>query len=400
MASPVDTSVKFVYADMSGSPVLNGVAGSLLAVLDAFLVTGFGLKSVDTATISAGTCRLNFSSGVSAVDKNAVILLSGATPAGLNGEQKVTNFSTAWVEFKTDLPDGAVTGSVSFKMASLGWEKVFAKTNVSVYRPVDPASTRPYLRVDDTGTTFARVMMYESMTDVDTGFNPAPAASVAAGGYYWWKRSTAGAPGVQYALAGDNRGVYVMPMPSQPAGSMGQYGFNACYFGDLKNYRSGDAYCGVITGGNNSANSTGNSSVYGNVFVPEPDTTRTVMRRANGIGTSQPCDRTAYGATVSGSNGVLGPAPAASDNGLYMTPIILADGGTFANNGPRGELPGALCSIQTRLSSLVGAGVGQLDGTGVYAGKTLLRVQVDTRIDSTVASPGTGFFDITGPWRQ
>ena len=399
MASPVDTSVKFAYADMPGAPVLNGVAGSLLVVLDAFLVSGFGLKSVDSGgTISGGVCRLPFSSGASAVDKNAVILVAGAAPSGLNGEQKVTNFSTSWVEFKTSLPDGPVTGSVTFKIAPLGWEKVFTKTNVAVYRPTDPAGTRPYIRVDDTSTTVARVTMYESMTDVDTGFNKAPAESTVSGGYYWWKRTAAGATGVQYILSGDGQGVFVGVMPNQAVGTMGTQGFNVCYVGDLKSYRSGDAYCGLLSGGNTWASNLGNSSIYGNVFNNETATTRTVMRRANGIGSAQTCDRTAYGATLSGYNGVLGPAPANVNTGLYMTPIIVSDGGTFASNGPRGELPGALCNIQTALVSVFGYGLGQVDGTGAYVNRTLLRVNTDIRVDVN-NTPGIGFIDITGPWR-
>lgn len=399
MASPVDTSVKFIHADMPSAPVLNALAGSLLTVLDAFLVSGFGMKSAESGTISSGVCRLNFASGVSAVDKNAVITVAGATPAGLNGEQKVTNFSTAWVEFATDLPDGAVSGTVTFKMAPLGWEKVFSKTNVAVYRPTDISGTRPYLRVDDTGATFARVTMYESMTDVDTGFNMAPAAATVTGGYYWWKRTSAGATGTQYAIVGDSRGVYVGPMPGQDSGKFGVFGYTVSYAGDLNSYRSGDAFCAMLTGGNSSANGTGNASVYGNVFTSDNPNTRTVMRRANGIGSAQTCERTAYGATISGNNGAFGPAPAAVGNGLYMTPIVVSDGGTFAANGPRGALPGAMCSIQTEVVSLLGYGTGQVLGTGAYAGKTMLRLHIDARIDGTQTAPGTGFIDITGPWR-
>lgn len=400
MASPVDTSVKFMYADMAGAPVLGGVAGSLIAVLDAFLISGFGAKAADSGTISGGVCRLNFSSGVSPVDKNAVIVVSGATPTDLNGEQKVTNFSTSWVEFATALPDGAVTGTVSFKMAPLGWEKVFSKTNVAVYRPTDPAGTRPYIRVDDTSTTIARVTMYESMTDVDTGFNMAPAAATVSGGYYWWKRLSAGATGAQYALVGDGRGAFVGLMPNQNVGAMGSGAFTVCYAGDLTSYRSGDAYCALLTGGNSTANVSGNNSVYGSVFVSEPASTRTVMRRANGIGSAQTCDRTAYGATISGNNGAFGPAPATVNAALYMTPVVVSDGGTLATNGPRGELPGALCSIQTGVPGALGVGVGQIPGTGIYAGKTLLRMHIDIRIDGTAGQPGTGFIDITGPWRE
>lgn len=181
MASPVDTSVKHFYSAMAASPALSGTAGALLSTLDACLVTGFGTKAADSAVITGGVCRLSFASGVSAAKQEAVILVTGATPAALNGEQKVTAVANGWVEFKTALPDGAVTGSITFKVAPLGWEKVFSKTNVTVYRPTDPASTRPFIRVDDSNAAFARVQMYESMTDVDTGSGVTPAL---AGGWF------------------------------------------------------------------------------------------------------------------------------------------------------------------------------------------------------------------------
>ena len=117
---------------MAGASTINGVAGSRIAAIKAFAVTGFGVKSVDAGgTISGGKCRLPFSSGASAAVINSVILVAGATPAGLNGEQKVTSVSSTWVEFATALPDGAVTGAgISFRIAPLGWEEVYFKTNV------------------------------------------------------------------------------------------------------------------------------------------------------------------------------------------------------------------------------------------------------------------------------
>jgi len=192
---------------MTGAPAIGGTVGSLIGALDAFLVNGWGAKAVDSAVISNGICRLNFASGVSAARQEVVILVSGASPASLNGEQKVTAVANGWVEFKTALPDGVATGSISFRLAPLGWEKVFSKTNVAVYRPTDPASTRPYIRVDDTGATFARVQMYESMTDVDTGTGVTPSA---AGGWYWHKWNTAAATATYWLLIGDSRGFYFL----------------------------------------------------------------------------------------------------------------------------------------------------------------------------------------------
>ena len=49
------------------------------------------------------------------------------------------------------------------------------------------------LRVDDSGTTVARVRMYETMSDIDTGTNPAPTDAKVNGGLYWWKSDAASA---------------------------------------------------------------------------------------------------------------------------------------------------------------------------------------------------------------
>ena len=97
MASVVDTSVKHAYSSMVGAPAISGTSGSLIAALDAFLVTGWGAKAVDSAVISNGVCRLSFASGKSAAEVNAVISVAGASPAALNGEQRITAVANGWV---------------------------------------------------------------------------------------------------------------------------------------------------------------------------------------------------------------------------------------------------------------------------------------------------------------
>ena len=144
MASIVDTSIKHAYSSMAGAPIVSGTAGSLIATLDAFLVTGWGSKAVDSAVISNGVCRLNFASGKSAAETHSVIQVSGAAQTVLNGEQRVTAVASGWVAFKTEMPDGVLTGTISFKMAPLGWEKVFTGTNKAVYRASDPRGTRMF----------------------------------------------------------------------------------------------------------------------------------------------------------------------------------------------------------------------------------------------------------------
>lgn len=392
MTSPVDTSVKHFYSAMEGAPVLNGTAGSLIALLDACLVTGWGSKAVDSAVISNGVCRLSFASGKSAAEVHAVILVAGATPAGLNGEQRVTAVANGWVEFKTTLPDGAVTGSISFKMAALGWEKVFTGTNKAVYRPVDPRGTRPLIRIDDSNAIVARVQMYESMTDVDTGVGMAPTM---AGGYYWAKRSTAGSTGVYWLMIGDSRGFYLCNAPYEGTNAASQNGYpvNIKYVGDLIACKSGDAWSSFLSG---AVGSTWNDT-SGDVFATGGNLGLTLQRASHGLGSSIFCDKATWGnAGMSGLAGGMGVFPARADNSLRLCPITIFDG--LRDSGPRGELPGALHCPQTGLTAAIGPEVRFRDGTGDFTGKTLLSVWGG--IPSANSGQGVAFFDANGPWRS
>lgn len=385
MASVVDTSVKHAYSSMSGAPVINGTAGSLIAALKAFLVTGWGAKSVDSVTITNGVCRLAFASGKSAAEIHSVISLTGASPAALNGEQRVTGVANGWIEFKTDLPDGAVTGSISFKMAGLGWEEVFSKTNVSVFRPTDPRGTRMYYRVDDSGPTQVDVRMYESMTDVDTGVGVTPATS---SNFYWTKKGDNGTAGAYWSLIGDSQGFYYT---CSPYGTQSQaLGATTRYAGDLNSYRSGDAWCAMLSG---SLSGSG-SSTDGCIFSSSTAATFVVARQYHGLGGAVPLFRRAFGeSATSGNSNALGGFPSKADNGLRLASVLLLD----SDNSPRGEAPGIYHCPQNGLTAVFPAAVAFTNGTGKFAGKKLMSVGVGPVSNNAV---GIGFFDATAPWRS
>lgn len=394
MASIEDTSVKYIHSEMMGAPVLAGVAGSLISVLDAFLVDGFGMKTVDSGVISNGVCRFGITGG-SAVERCAVIVVSGATPAELNGEQRVTSFGSGFVEFKTELPDGPVSGSVAFKIAPLGWQKVFSKTNVAVYKPTDPTAAPFFLRVDDTGTTHARVTVYESMTDVDTGFNMVPNAATVSGGYYWWKRNSAGSSSAQYVLAGDGYSLIFAPMPTTAVGAAAVGAFVPYFAGQFNSYRSGDAYGVMLTGAVSNTN-----NAHGSLFAYATTAAyASLLRKSHGIGGASEAARMVVGAgaDVSGTGAMpLGPINATVDNALRTGRILVADGDAMASAGVRGELPGALFCLNTGALSTFGGGKSLVEGNGDMQGRTLLSLAVG--FDYATAT-GVGFVDITGPWK-
>lgn len=187
------TSVKHFHSAMNGAPVLSGTAASLIAVLDACLVNGFGLQTASSVVVASGIATATFPSGHS-FEPDTIALIDGAAPAGLNGEKHVLTTSTNTITFAaTGIADGTATGTITAKLAPAGWEKPFSGTNLAVFRSLNVESTRMYLRVDDTGTTNSRVAGYESMTDVNTGVGPFPTSAMISGGGWWPKASAANA---------------------------------------------------------------------------------------------------------------------------------------------------------------------------------------------------------------
>ena len=198
-------AVKWFSSNMRGAPTISGTAGSRIAALDACLITGFGAVTATGVTVSGGIATVGVPSGQTFA-QHAVVLISGATPSALNGEHRVLTSSSTQITFATTAADGAATGTIEIRYAPVGgWDKVFTGTNKAVYRSADVTGHRHYLRVDDTGTTFARLRGYESMTDVDTGTGPFPTDALMSGGGYWWGSSAASSAAVRWKLFADSR---------------------------------------------------------------------------------------------------------------------------------------------------------------------------------------------------
>lgn len=391
MASPVDTSVKFTHARLPGALDFGSGAGSMISLLDAFLVNGYALKSADSGVIADGICTLTFSSGVGPYMKDTVILVEGATPAALNGEQKLTAATENSVSFATDLPDGTVTGTVTFKCAPCGWEKVYSKTNVAVYRPTDIRSSRFYLRVDHTNASYARVMMYEAMTSVDSGTNGIPTSAVVSGGYYWHCGSNAGK---DFMLFGDGAALLFAMSLFQRVTDNEVSGMAVYFAGDIVSYRSGDVASGVLTG--NTSTSSGTN--YGSLFSSYGSAYHSMLRSASGFGRGLTADKLGgWSNYVSGgSSQPLGPVLLSADAKARYAPVLISNGGTFASTGVRGEFAGALACINSGALDAFGS-VRSVVEVERGDSKRYMTVPVGDATNSSAA--GLGFVDITGPWR-
>jgi hypothetical protein len=388
-----DTTVKHFTSAMVGAPTVSRTAGTLIAMLDACLVDGFGLKSVDSVVVAGGIATVTVSTGHSA-KTHGVALMVGATGAwtALNGEKKVITATTNTFTFDaTGLGDGTATGTITTKMASAGWTKVFSGTNKAVYRSSNVASSQIYIRIDDSNVEYARPTGYLTMSDVDTGtgafsttyFNRAQGT---AGNRSWW------------VAANDNFVLFGIDTNLSGVGSA------VCAFGDYIPRRSGDAYRFMIAGANNPASNWGNTDKgmsplfhpqgpLSSVTAAQLTTARSYTQLGGGV---QFALQSVAGASTSSSQYLdSGSAayvqfPNGGDNSVMFCDAYVQEQNSLAI---RGRLPGAYVSPQAVRETLTNDY--EVTNPPELTGRTLLWKVTGYGTGST---RGGFMLDVTGPW--
>ena len=389
---PTTYPVKWINNAMRGAPQVSGTQGSLLAAIDAFLLTGFGVTTAQSVTVAGGIATANLQAGQS-FDRHVVVLVDGATPAALNGEARVLTSSSSQIAWATTAPDGVATGTITIKVAPVGgWAKVFAGANKAVYQSTDVQGSRFFYRVDDTGTLVARVRGYESMTDVDTGTGPFPTEAQISGGGYLLKSANANATTVRYDFFADSR-FCMFAISGTFSSSPAYVGSPARGWGDVLPLRpAGDVYSACCSVADSSSNTS-----YGSFDFPGYGASSIYLARAaSGLGGSVRPNTWAYvgSSGQSGSTSTLGPFPSSIDGEMKTTRryIDAGDGAT-----PRANIPGILHIPQSGLIATV-APRDTFDGTGESAGRVLYAL--GGHAGNTNAAPsGIYLVDITGPWR-
>lgn len=379
-------------SSMTGAPVLSGTAGALRAVLKACLVDGFGAGAVATLTVAAGIATASFA-GAHPYRIGTIAQFGGATPAGLNGQKRILTTTASAVTFDaTGVADGAATGTITHKVAAAGWQEMFAGsvTNVLCLKPTVVEATGCVLRIDDTGTTNARVRAYEAMTDASTGTGPTPLESQLAGGLYWPKSSVANATARPWIVIADGRGVY---LAGDPTGT-GRY--TLTYSGDIASLKSGDAYGYLLTG--NQSDQAAASTVPDGCCGYSGRSARGgayLVRAHTAIGQAIAAQRLGAhhnGATAdvyAGTPGYsIGTYPNGPNNGLMTGALELHA------LGIRGTLPGLLHPVQDLGNAFSTGAI--VDGTDDLAGRRLMAIRTAPPAGAVVA--GTVFIDVTGPW--
>lgn len=387
-----------VWFDSSetGAPVLNNTAGSLIGVLDACLITGFNTKAITSITVADGvataTCNGHGFSGV--YGKN--VLISGATPAALNGRKELTFVDTNTFRFATTAANGAATGTITAKRDPLGWVKQFAGVNKAIYKRTELTATSMMLRINDTGSgvasaTDARVLMIESATDIDTVQGVSPPNANVTNGYIWNKGSNS-TIGKQWTLIGDGKTFYLTTQSGTQVLPNSDINANASMlysFGDFETFKQGDAYGTLISGETSSSSGGGTSMATGCLGQPSGGMTASA---AFGIAAARSFSQlggsislTYFG--ISRSFGMF-VFPSPVDSGYLVNPKVIlleaAPGGSTVRGLVRGLAESLGYNSVSHLEivdSVVGLSGRRLLGLQIYAGGP-------TRI----------LLDITGPW--
>lgn len=390
------TTVKHFHSAMTGAPVLSGTAGALIAVLDACLVNGFGLKTADSVVVSGGIATATFSTGHS-FEPDVIALVAGATPAGLNGENRVLTTSTNTITFDaTDIADGTATGAIMVKLAPAGWAKEFNATNLAAYRSSDVTGTRLFLRVDDTGTTNARVVGYVSMSDINSGINPFPTPEQLAGGGWWPKANAANPAARAWTVIADSKTIvlHIHTRSDSPGVAGSAFGF-----GDFLSNKSVDPYACSLRCATSDLASSLATSIHSHEFVGLTETPGPFAARSfTGLGGAVPMLHAAEsyfsaGSVTSGdlgSNNSTPTYPNPADNGLLLSRKMLVEPSVSLRGIDRGVFV-----VPQKCASFF-AWRDKVDGQGAHQGRKLMAI----RCGGPAANSAVGliFIDITGPW--
>jgi len=288
----------------ASAPVLSGTTGSLITVLDAILVDGYGAKS------------------------------------------------------------------------AAGWTKEYSGTSKAAYRNGAASIARTYLRVNDAGPgagSFreARVVLYATMSDVDTGTLPVPTVAQMANGLFVRKSTTLDSTARRWLAIADDRTLILFIETGDSISGISYWTGN--YFGDIFSYLTADAMGAFI-----SARSAENSgAIAGELllnFCSNLSSLSTTCGYLSGThaGVYAPLQLFALGSPFinAGGPGYLAAVvqyPNPADGAVWITtkaPLVAATGPVI-----RGHLRGigVFCHSVAAVSSL-----DTVTGSGDLAGRTFV----------------------------
>lgn len=393
MTFPASTPNWFDWTE-AGAPTLNNAAGSMLEVLRACLVNGFGAVSVTSIVVASGVATATAAThGLSAVS-GKLVLIEGAPEAALNGRKRIGNVLTNTFTFPAPgVADGTYTSTISARRAPLGWTEAHTGTNKAIFARTAPEATAMLLRIDDTHVspstaTDARVLMVESATDVDTYVNPSPTPAQVSGGSYWFKGANTAAA-KPWAIFGDDRFFYIV-MPGNN-GTIGTFSYVLGAFGDPVPTKTPDPYACMLAGAQSSVTSgvTAYRLPITNAAGAGVSSTHTLLARAaDQVTMSRRCETVGIG----GSGVPMGVATAGQSDVQDFQVATGALLGEESTSFLRARLPG----LYWPLARAPFQGQAQFSPVNSVQGLSRTLISVLFVAQST---NGNLMVDVEGPWR-
>lgn len=352
-----------------GAPTLNNVAGSLISVLDACLVTGFNTLNVSSLVVASNICTVTTSTTHGLVPDQRVTI-TGAATTSLNGDKLIATVPTT-TTFTFAVTQADVTespGSCTLKRTSLGWIKEYTGTNKAIYKMSNVSSYGQMLRVDDsTAGVDARIFGVESATSVDSFTDKFPTEAQVAGGLYA-TRGANNATAKFWAIVGDDRFFYVI---TEASARFSTFPTTLVYgiwnFGDIISYKPGEAYgCTIMAPGSTTASVPDGAVTQGVIMGSAPSlNNQRICRGQSGLVKSVGIAPSHPGFNIVGNSGPVYPSPV--DNGMVLSsPSFIVESLAYAGNPIRGILPGFLTPmvLNSSLTDIVGGEIiTSTDGT-------------------------------------
>ncbi len=339
----------------TGAPVLNNGAGSMIAVLDACLVTGFNSRGVTSMTVAGNVCTVVTATahGYKVDDR---VRHAGASVAALNIDVAIASVpNTTSYTFPVVTANVTVTtGGMTAVRTPLGWLKEFTGVNKAVYKSNDPQSYGQRLRVVDDAASplVARVMGVEFPTSVDVFADKFPTELQQPGGGYWGKGAN-NATAKYWAICGDDRFFYFVVEGTSFTGTYTSNLAHMAYcFGDSISFRQAEAFGAVLFAGDSTQGlncGLGVANALGN--APSSNISSRVARQFTGI-TKSPVVGVTHPAGSSKPGGPGMPQyPSSVDNGMLFTePSFLIEDSSAATHPIRGQLPGFMSLLSRGLN--------------------------------------------------
>lgn len=355
-----------------GAPTINNVAGSVLEVLRACLVNGFGAKTVTSISVTSGVATATSAAHGFVGTHGKLLQISGASEPLLNGIKQPGGILTNSFTYPAvGVPDGTYTGTISAKRAPLGWAEPHNSANVSIFARTAPEATAQMLWVNDShlngsSALTARARMVESATDANTFTGPSPTLAQETNGTAWNKGAN-DATAKPWVIVGNDRFFYIC---------INGYGTQPelNYFGDLVSYASPDAYASVLAGqgrggqiGQYAGATPSGAGLYASGNVS--GLVKSVLGQPVGAGS---------GTALGGSSMGTGP------NVVLSRPVWLVTNSEATLQYVRGELPG----LASPLYTLPFADKQVVD----FGGTKFLAVSI------FYAQNGRALIDLDGPW--